>query len=209
MDEIKIHEDESKIKSSEVPKKSSWKKKNPRPSNGDSPSIGIDLGDTAVVKPVGLSFSGSYATQPSLPSPIGDSFNDDGIPFSSSAATALLPPASAMQNILDYFKTCASPKPNSSTVPIPHANAELLYELDRVSQEITARILAHLNDATIVPGTPIIFLEYDRSLAVHRVISASELQRHRQLFVRVNSQHPPSSTAVIGASYIDLLATQI
>ena len=109
--------------------------------------------------------------------------------------------------MLDYFTTAQAPRPNSSTIPVPHGKAQLLYELDDVSQHIIETIFAHLKDNA--SGTPLIFREYNRTLELFRFVGLSELQRHRRLFVKVNSQHPPTSSAEIGRAFIDFLVTQI
>lgn len=152
---------------------------------------------------------GEGLAAPPLPPP--SSALEDGLSFSGSlvpaASDAALSPAEACERILEYFATASAPKPNSSTVAIPHATADLLYELDKVSQEIVSAVVLHARDN--VEGTPLVFRSFARVLEMHRVVALNELQRHRRMFVKVNSQHPPASSLEIGASFIDFLAAQL
>ncbi|RYH20633.1 hypothetical protein EON65_22915 [archaeon] len=106
-----------------------------------------------------------------------------------------------------YFSTAQAPTPNSSTVIAQHAQADLLYELDRTSQQITQVLVAH--QAENVEGTPVRLVDYDRILTVTRFTSMVELQRLRRQWVKINAQHPPNSTQAIGASFIDFLAVHL
>lgn len=107
----------------------------------------------------------------------------------------------------DYLLHANLPLPNSSTVTATHAQADLLYELDRTSQRIVQMIMVHQADA--LEGTPLKFLEFDRVLTLNRLISPGELQRYRSQFVKVNSQHPPSTSLAVGVSFIEFLALHL
>jgi hypothetical protein len=50
-------------------------------------------------------------------------------------------------------------------------------------------------------------LEFMRSLPLPAGLA--ELQRHRQQFMKLNSQHPPASSAEVGSLFIDFLAAQL
>ena len=123
----------------------------------------------------------------------------DGVKGMSSSA--------AIDMVKTYFLSATAPAPNSSTVHVPHANADLLYELDRTSQAIIQTIISHQRDN--LEGTPIIFHDYDRSLTIHRPIGMIELQRHKKLFVKTNAQVPPTSVKGVGSAFIDYLAGQL
>lgn len=110
--------------------------------------------------------------------------------------------------ISDYLETAIAPAPNSSTIPKVHASADLLYQLDQVSQTIVQKIVQHQKDA-VVEGTPLVFSEYDRSIVINRHVGISELQRHRRQFVKVNTMHPPSTGIDVGATFVDFLAQQL
>ena len=58
-------------------------------------------------------------------------------------------------------------------------------------------------------GTPLVFSDYDRSLALHRHVGLAELQRHRRQFVKANIYMPPSSPAIAGATFIDFLSLHL
>lgn len=107
----------------------------------------------------------------------------------------------------DYLLHANLPLPNSSTVAAAHAQADLLYELDRTSQRIAQMIMAHQADA--LEGTPLKFTEYDRVLTLNRLISPGELQRYRSQFVKVHSQHPPTTSVAVGVSFIEYLGLHL
>lgn len=117
----------------------------------------------------------------------------------------------ACEAIHAYLSQAVAPVPNSSTVPIPHVAATVLYDLDRISQAITTRISNQMNEHPPENGEniPIIFPDYDRTLMLHRYVSSSEAQRYRRQFVKVNSMHPPSTGQLIGSAYIDFLSNQL
>ena len=114
----------------------------------------------------------------------------------------------ALTKISDYFGGAVAAAPNSSTIATQRANADLLYELDRVSQQIIHVIVAHQTEG-MVEGTPLKFVEYDRALTLNRHTGLAELQRYRRQYVKINGQHPPTSSKAIGTSFIDYLALHI
>ena len=95
-----------------------------------------------------------------------------------------------------------------STVAVPRGGADLLYELDRVSQEITQAISVHLLNYEGADA-PLLLPTYDRSLQLHRVVGPAELQRHRLQFVRLNSKHPPKDPSAVGSMFVDFLAVHL
>ena len=111
----------------------------------------------------------------------------------------------AIEQIWNHFIGASVPLPNSSTIAAPKSDAERLYELDRISQLITQTIIQHQLDFN--EGDPIIFVEYDRTLTLHRHVSLIELQRHRRQFVKMTGQYSSSNsnTKDIGVSFIDFL----
>ncbi len=116
-------------------------------------------------------------------------------------------PADALPAVYAYLVEAVAPAPNSSTIASHHGEADLLYELDRTSQNILAAIVAHQADS--VEGTPMKFVEYNRELTLHRHTGLSELQRYRRQFVKINGQHPPGTSTAVGSSFIDFLALQL
>jgi tRNA uridine 5-carbamoylmethylation protein Kti12 len=117
-------------------------------------------------------------------------------------------PDECCAQVLQHLLNSVAPLPNPATVATPHANADLLYLLDKTSQEVLNTIMSHQNK-DCGSGNPVIFREFDRVLELHRIVSFAELQRHRRQFVKVNSQIPPSSEIVIGTAFIDFLALQL
>ncbi len=112
-----------------------------------------------------------------------------------------------LPRIYAYLVEAVAPTPNSSTLTTQHGEADLLYELDRTSQRIMQTVVLHQSEN--VEGTPIKFVEYDRELTLHRHAGLAELQRYRRQFVKINGQHPPSSSTAVGTSFIDFLALQL
>lgn len=117
-------------------------------------------------------------------------------------------PDQCCAEVLDFLQNAVAPMPNPATVATPHANADLLYLLDKTSQDILNAIINHQNQDNSV-GNPVIFREYDRLLEIHRHVSFAELQRHKRQFVKVNSQIPPKNEVSIGVAFIDFLAIQL
>jgi len=52
--------------------------------------------------------------------------------------------------VLHYLQGAAAPVPNSSTITLQRATPALLYELDRVSQTVIERLVAHQAEAAVV-----------------------------------------------------------
>jgi hypothetical protein len=117
-------------------------------------------------------------------------------------------PDQCCKRILAFIKTAVAPPPNPATVATPHLKANMLYLLDKISQDIMTGIVRHQNNAANAYD-PLLFTEYDRALELHRIVSLAELQRHRRQFVKVNSQIPPRNEIDIGAYFIDFLALQL
>jgi protein KTI12 len=81
----------------------------------------------------------------------------------------------AIVNIYNYLNNALPPPVNVATLPVPRVNADHLYELDQVSKKISDRIIAHQNECQL-EGTPLLFVDYDRTLTVNRRVSVAELQ---------------------------------
>lgn len=112
-----------------------------------------------------------------------------------------------LEKILDHITTASAPVPNSSTVAPQHAQADLLYELDRISAKILQLIMTHQTDS--LEGTPLKMPDYDRALTLHRHVSLAELQRYRGQYIKINGKQPPTTPKAIGASFVDFLATHL
>lgn len=121
--------------------------------------------------------------------------------------------------------------PNASTVSVPHMQANILYEINRVSTLITDKIIAHMKTHAAGPAlsnTPIsalYFEEYDCTFHFYsKLIPTTDLYRLKRQFVKINTIYPPImntdanssqslTNAVIvktlGSSYIEFLTSQI
>jgi tRNA uridine 5-carbamoylmethylation protein Kti12 len=124
------------------------------------------------------------------------------------ALSGFISPEEVLPKIIDYFGGAVAPAPNSSTIAVQKANADLLYMLDRTSQQIIQTIVAHQSEG-VAEGTPVKFVEFDRALTLNRYASLAELQRYRLQYVKINGQHPPTSSKAIGSAFIDFLALHI
>jgi tRNA uridine 5-carbamoylmethylation protein Kti12 len=179
------------------PKKSSWKPKKKVPASIDAEkSDAATESDNQTVAPSStlsedlkaLSFSGSMVNA-----------SEDLSSFDEYEA--------CLDKIFDHLSNASVPLPNISTVVHQHADADLLYELDRTSQKIIQSIVNHQSEN--IEGTPIKFLEFDRAITLHRQVTLAELQRYKGQYVKINAQHPPNTSKAIGASFIDFLAVQL
>lgn len=112
-----------------------------------------------------------------------------------------------LEKIVDHITTASAPVPNSSTVAPQHAQADLLYELDRISAKILQMIMTHQVES--LEGTPLKMPDYDRALTLHRHVSLAELQRYRGQYIKINGKQPPITPKAIGASFVDYLATHL
>jgi tRNA uridine 5-carbamoylmethylation protein Kti12 len=173
-------------------KKSSWKpkKKTTEPTTDNDTTItkNPDVQKPTADDSQGLSFSGSLVT-------------------ASEELAAFEEYSVALEKIFDHLSNATAPLPNSSTVVHQHADADLLYELDRTSQKIVQVIMSH--QAENIEGTPVKFVEYDRAITLHRPVTLAELQRYKNQYVKINAQHPPNTSKAIGSSFIDFLAAQL
>jgi tRNA uridine 5-carbamoylmethylation protein Kti12 len=181
---------------------SSWKPKkkvvtSATPSSGD---------DATVFTAITVNTTASAATTTTQAKAI--SFSGTMVVQEDTAISGFMAVEVALTKISDYFGGAVAAAPNSSTIATQRANADLLYELDRVSQQIIQVIVAHQTEG-MVEGTPLKFLEYDRALTLNRHTGLAELQRYRRQYVKINGQHPPTSSKAIGTSFIDYLALHI
>ena len=138
----------------------------------------------------------------------GTSLSISGSTTSRSRIGGGLRPTEIIQQILSFLETAIAPPTNASTNPKVHASADLLYQLDQVSQKIVTMIMNHQRDA-VCEGTPIVLNEFERTCVFNRHISVAELQRHRRQFVKVHTNHPPSAGVDVGAVFVDFLAQQL
>ena len=113
-----------------------------------------------------------------------------------------------VEQIVTFFQTAAVPVPNAATMQVKHADAELLYQLDRVSQMITQKIMSHQQMHS--DGTPLVLEEFNSQVvALPRYVSLAEMQRLRGQFVKINAQHPPADSIDVGAKFVEFLINQI
>ena len=146
-----------------------------------------------------LTFSGTVREEVSQPASADSSSLTDGDDISIEACC---------DRIAQFIKTAVAPPPNPATMPTPHLKADMLYLLDKTSQDVVTTIIRHQSSAANSTD-PLLFVEYDRALEIHQVVSMAELQRHRRQFIKMNSQIPPSNEADVGALFIDFLALQL
>lgn len=179
---------------------SSWKPKKKVVTSGST------AGDDASVFTLSAASVNTNATAKSQAKAI--SFSGTMVVQEDTAISGFMAVNEALTKITDYFGGAVAAAPNSSTIATQRANADLLYELDRVSQQVIQIIIAHQAEG-LVEGTPLKFVEYDRALTLNRHTGLAELQRYRRQYVKINGQHPPTSSKAIGTSFIDFLALHI
>ena len=129
-----------------------------------------------------------------------------------STPSAAGPPEASCAAIYSHLCSVPSAQPNSSTLSAPRGAANTLYELDNASQQVVNLIVNAQKDASGSTGNPVVMLDFDRSITLHRHVGVAELQRHRRQFVVLNTKHPPPADAdkrALGALFIDFLALQI
>ena len=180
---------------------SSWK---PKKKVAAASSAGSD--DTASVFTMSAASVNTTATTQSTAKAI--SFSGTMVVQEDTAISGFLAVEETFSKMDEYFGGAVAAPPNSSTIATQRANADLLYELDRVSQQIIQVIVAHQTEG-MVEGTPLKFVEYDRALTLNRHTGLAELQRYRRQYVKINGQHPPTSSKAIGTSFIDFLALHL
>jgi tRNA uridine 5-carbamoylmethylation protein Kti12 len=111
-------------------------------------------------------------------------------------------------HIVTFFDTAEVPVPNAATMSVRHADAELLYQLDRVSQTISQQVISHQQNHS--DGTPLVLTEFNSQVvALPRYVSLAEIQRLRRQFVKINSQHPPEASIDVGSKYVEFLMNQL
>jgi tRNA uridine 5-carbamoylmethylation protein Kti12 len=175
-----------------APKKSSWKPKK-KAEQPEAKPLADSSDNTKEIQPVegmkGLSISGTaISTSDNL-----SDFEEFSISF---------------DKIYQHLTNSAAiPTPNISTVVSKHAEADLLYELDRITSRIIQMIISHQNE-NLQEGMPLKFLDYDRAITFHKQINLAELQRYKTQYVKMNASHPPDSSKAIGSSFIDFLVSQ-
>ena len=176
---------------------SSWKSKK----KGKTPS-GLG-GDVASVV--------SMSTQPTTTTQQGVYFSGSRVSASNTTSSSCSAENSAdviVQQIITFFQTAEVPVPNAATMQVRHADAELLYQLDRVSQLISHKIMSHQQNHR--DGTPLVLEEFNSQVvALPRFVSLAEVQRLRGQFVKINSQHPPANSTDVGAKFIEFLMNQL
>eukprot|EP01036_Dinobryon_divergens_P027943 gene27943-36809_t len=113
------------------------------------------------------------------------------------------PEAVVLSICAHFFSGAPAPAPpNASTAPLQKGDAALLYELDRTSMRILQWLTGLASGIWSGTGAA-------AAGAAEGRIRLVELQRHRQQFLKLNSQHPPASSAEVGSLFIDFLAGQL
>lgn len=186
--------------------KSSWKPK--KKAAADPSAVGAGAGAGSDEASVFTLSAASVATTATASAQKAISFSGTMVVQEDTTISGFLMPSEVFPKIAEYFAGAAAPAPNSSTIAVQRANADLLYELDRTSQQIIQTIVAHQAEIA-AEGTPVKFVEFDRALTLNRHASLAELQRYRRQYVKINGQHPPTSSKAIGSSFIDYLALHI
>lgn len=175
--------------------KSSWRPKKPISSTSSSSTAAAAA---AAVTPVPEQMAAERA---------------GGLWFSGSSVEAVddldsfLPAEQVLERLWSFLTSAPAPVPNLSTLAPQHTSADLLYELDQISQRISHQLLAH--QASQGAGVPAQLLDCQRAITLHRHASASELQRLRGQWVKLHARNPPSSAEDMGASFVDFLALHL
>ena len=116
---------------------------------------------------------------------------------------------STLDKIYSYLTTSEAPIPNISTVKRETSGANQADELMLVASEIISTIQQHQLATDTEESIPILFPSFDRKIDLPpRRLGQTELLSLKSHFVKMNRQHPPSSTEV-GATFIDFIASQI
>jgi len=226
-----------------APKKSSWKPKGAKKAAAVSEPTGTDTATTGAGASA-VWFSGSHVSKPIIAGGAGSGGEGESVVdntpdtvagrvvefiFSSGGASKVAPDSSSTNTgNTPAHPSPAGQAPNASTTAIPHAQANILYELDRVSALITNAVVAHVklhpvdsafSITDVAP--PLLLPEYDRVFDIHKQVTVAELHRHRRQFVKVNTLCPPviHSTDVLkdndrlrislGCMFIDFLSAQL
>ena len=170
-----------------APKKSSWK-----PKSKIVTKVTVDENHTT---PTSTTTTEIISSQSESNNQINDAIN--ALSISGSVTTNIhevdpefLNQAMANNDVLDkilaYLLCATIANPNISTISVPKASTDLLYQLDLTTQKIVNQIFQHQKDSISSTSNPIIFKEYGRFLLLHRFISQQELTRHSRQFVKAN-----------------------
>ncbi|XP_076459893.1 protein KTI12 homolog [Babylonia areolata] len=96
-----------------------------------------------------------------------------------------------------------APKPNQSTQSQPLSSTNFLYELDKVTKDIVSLILDAQKTGT--PGDIISIPNTKEKVVLKRVLTLSELQRHKRQFITYTKLHPVDSTAHLSGLFVQYL----
>eukprot|EP00744_Colponema_vietnamica_P015241 GILI01021370.1.p1 GENE.GILI01021370.1~~GILI01021370.1.p1 ORF type:complete len:276 (-),score=32.94 GILI01021370.1:37-864(-) len=100
-----------------------------------------------------------------------------------------------------------APRPPVATVPTKLSETNLLFELDQITQDILAALEAAQTNSFI--GDTITLPHCDQKLRLSRKMSSLELRRLRTQYLKIARMHPPSSTAVIGPTFLEYITTNM
>jgi len=109
--------------------------------------------------------------------------------------------------IYDSLFNCAPPPPNQSTQCQPLSSTNFLYQLDRVTQSIVAKIL----DAqkTMEPGQDVVLDGTKEKFRLERSYTLSELSRHKRQFITYAKHKAVEDVDKLASMFVQYLRTSL
>ncbi|KAL5019962.1 hypothetical protein ScPMuIL_002854 [Solemya velum] len=107
------------------------------------------------------------------------------------------------QQISDSLFSRKPPPPNMATQSQPLSSTNFLYELDKTTQEAITVLLEA--QKTSVAGDQISVPGAKDKLALCRIYTLAELQRHRRQFITYTKLHPVQDTSKIANMFVQYL----
>lgn len=114
------------------------------------------------------------------------------------------PPFDAIYGALFLRKP---PPPNQSTETQPLSSTNFLYELDRITQEVTSVIMSA--QKTLVVGDDIKVPGSTESISLGRKVTLGELTRARRQFISYTKLHPVEDTKKLTSLFVQYLNTTL
>jgi protein KTI12 len=109
--------------------------------------------------------------------------------------------------IYDSLYNKAPPPPNQSTQCQPLSSTNFLYELDRVTQSIVARILEA--QKTMEPGQEVLMDGTKEKFRLERSYTLSELSRHKRQFITYAKHKAVEDVDKLASMFVQYLSTSL
>jgi len=109
--------------------------------------------------------------------------------------------------IYDSLYNKAPPPPNQSTQCQPLSSTNFLYELDRVTQSIVARILEA--QKTMEPGQEVLLDGTKEKFRLERCYTLSELSRHKRQFITYAKHKAVEDVDKLTSMFVQYLTTSL